>query len=199
MRKLLLSLLGLALAACLAAPAVATPDVSHRRPILGVVPTRDRAVSSPLGSGNLSYHGGPVMRANKTYAIHWVPPGWSMVSGYRSTINRYFSDSAADSGRMSNVYSTETQYYDTTGPIAYAQTFGGSTTTTDPFPANGCPRYNGYTVCLTDAQILRQVQRVIAANSGLAELLAGPFEIEAHNVIGVGNQQGASRLRSMVY
>jgi len=46
---------------------------------------------------------------------------------------------------------------------------------------------------------LPAVQRVIAANSGLAELLAGPFEIEAHNVIGVGNQQGASRLRSMVY
>ena len=46
---------------------------------------------------------------------------------------------------------------------------------------------------------LPAVQRVIAANSGLAELLAGPFEIESHNVIGVANQQGASRLRSMVY
>ena len=41
--------------------------------------------------------------------------------------------------------------------------------------------------------------RVIAANSGLAELLAGPIDIESHNVIGVANQQGASRLRSMVY
>lgn len=46
---------------------------------------------------------------------------------------------------------------------------------------------------------LPAVQRVIAANSGLTELLAGPFEIESHNVIGVANQQGASRLRSMVY
>jgi sarcosine reductase len=46
---------------------------------------------------------------------------------------------------------------------------------------------------------LPAVQRVIAANSGLAELLAGPFAIESHNVIGVANQQGASRLRSMVY
>jgi len=46
---------------------------------------------------------------------------------------------------------------------------------------------------------LPAVQRVIAANRGLAELLAGPFEIESHNVIGVANQQGASRLRSMVY
>jgi hypothetical protein len=30
-------------------------------------------------------------------------------------------------------------------------------------------------------------------------LLAGPFEIEALNVIGVANQQGASKLRSIVY
>jgi len=69
---------------------------------------------------------------------------------------------------MSNVYSTETQYYDTTGPIAYSQTFGGSTTTTDSFPASGCPRYSGYPVCLTDAQILRQIQRVIAAKGWTA-------------------------------
>jgi len=46
---------------------------------------------------------------------------------------------------------------------------------------------------------LPQVERVIAANSGLAKLLAGPLEIESHNVIGVANQQGASRVRSMVY
>jgi len=46
---------------------------------------------------------------------------------------------------------------------------------------------------------LPQVERVIAANSGLAELLAGPFEIESLNVVGVANQQGASRLRSIVY
>ena len=46
---------------------------------------------------------------------------------------------------------------------------------------------------------LPPVERVIAANSGLADLLAGPFDIDAHNVIGVANQQGASHLRSMVY
>jgi glycine reductase complex component B subunit alpha and beta len=46
---------------------------------------------------------------------------------------------------------------------------------------------------------LPRVERVIAADGGMAELLAGPFEIDSLNVIGVGNQQGASRLRSMVY
>ncbi len=44
-----------------------------------------------------------------------------------------------------------------------------------------------------------RVERVIAANSGLAELLAGPFELESLNTVGVANQQGASRLRAMVY
>jgi hypothetical protein len=46
---------------------------------------------------------------------------------------------------------------------------------------------------------LPRAEHVIAANRGMAELLAGPFEIESLNVIGVANQQGASRLRSMVY
>jgi hypothetical protein len=44
-----------------------------------------------------------------------------------------------------------------------------------------------------------RVERVIAANSGVAEALAGPFELESLNAIGVANQQGASRLRAMVY
>jgi glycine reductase len=46
---------------------------------------------------------------------------------------------------------------------------------------------------------LPRVEHVIAANRGMAELLAGPFEIESLNVIGIANQQGASRLRSMIY
>lgn len=46
---------------------------------------------------------------------------------------------------------------------------------------------------------LPRAERVIAANSGLAELLAGPFEIDSLNVVGVANQQGASRLRSVMY
>jgi len=46
---------------------------------------------------------------------------------------------------------------------------------------------------------LPRIERVIAANGGLAELLAGPFEIESLNIVGVANQQGASRLRSMIY
>jgi hypothetical protein len=151
-----------------AAPATARPAASSGSPhrLLGLVPVRHGAGASrmPVGAGgNLLYHGGAVMRTNKTFAIYWVPAGWSMVPGYRSTINRYFSDVAHDSGGMQNVYGTQTQYGDTTGAIAYVQTFGGSTTTTATFPAGGCPRYGGVRACVTDAQVSAQVRAVAAA------------------------------------
>ena len=44
-----------------------------------------------------------------------------------------------------------------------------------------------------------KVDRVIAATAELAEMLAGPMTIDASNIIGVTNQQGASRMRSLVY
>ncbi|HEX9147429.1 MAG TPA: glycine/sarcosine/betaine reductase component B subunit [Candidatus Binatia bacterium] len=44
-----------------------------------------------------------------------------------------------------------------------------------------------------------RAERVIAATPEMAERLRGPLDIEAMNVIGVANQQGASRLRAMVY
>ena len=44
-----------------------------------------------------------------------------------------------------------------------------------------------------------RAQRVIAASPELQELLAGPLQLESMNVVGVANQQGASRLRSMIY
>jgi sarcosine reductase len=44
-----------------------------------------------------------------------------------------------------------------------------------------------------------RVERVIAASPELKESLAGPLELGALNVVGVANQQGASRLRATVY
>ncbi|MEE9568465.1 MAG: hypothetical protein V3W37_03685, partial [Candidatus Binatia bacterium] len=43
------------------------------------------------------------------------------------------------------------------------------------------------------------VQRVIASSREMAEVLAGALEIGAVNVSGVVNQQGASRLRGVIY
>jgi glycine reductase len=44
-----------------------------------------------------------------------------------------------------------------------------------------------------------RLDRVIAATAEFAELLTGPLTIDANNVVGVTNQQGASRMRSLVY
>jgi glycine reductase complex component B subunit alpha and beta len=44
-----------------------------------------------------------------------------------------------------------------------------------------------------------RVERIITATPELAELLGGHLTIGAWNVVGVTNQQGASRIRSMVY
>lgn len=43
------------------------------------------------------------------------------------------------------------------------------------------------------------VDRVVAATPEFAELLIGPMKIDASNIVGVTNQQGASRMRAMVY
>jgi hypothetical protein len=90
-------------------------------------------------------------------------PAYSVSPNYKTLIDRYFADVAAASGQTTNVYSVETQYYDGTGPIAYNSTFGGSVIATNPFPASGCPiGYTpGLTDCLTDTQIIAEINLVI--------------------------------------
>jgi glycine reductase len=46
---------------------------------------------------------------------------------------------------------------------------------------------------------LPRVERIITATPQLAELLEGPLTIGVWNVVGVTNQQGASRMRALVY
>lgn len=44
-----------------------------------------------------------------------------------------------------------------------------------------------------------RAERIIAGSPEIAEALAGPLEIGAFEVVGVANQQGASRLRAVIY
>ena len=145
------------------ASAVSTAKPQTPANIGGVVPVKGK--QSPFAGIPLVYHGGPVMLTNKSYAIYWKPAGYSMASGYDTTINQYFTDVAHDSGLGSNVYAAATQYYQNPGSqhIQYSSSFGGSYTDTNPFPASGCPLYSGLPVCLTDAQIQTEVDNVIAS------------------------------------
>jgi len=101
-----------------------------------------------------------VMHTNAAYAIYWQPAGSSVSAGYRPLIDGFFQNVAADSGKTTDVYYAATQYYDTTGTVAYGATFGGSVVDSNPFPANGCT--DSYTsVCLSDAQLQAEINRVV--------------------------------------
>ena len=133
--------------------------------ILGVIPAHGRTVSGGSNSGgNLTYHNGQVMHANTVRAIYWVPPGYSVSANYRSLIDGFFGNVARASGEATNVYYSDTQYRDLSGPIGYNSQFAGSVVDTNPFPASGCR--DGYTaVCLTDAQLQTEISQVIKANA----------------------------------
>ena len=102
------------------------------------------------------------MHTNQIYVIYWVPSNFTVDSSYTSTINQFFADVAQDSGKMSNVYYSDTQYYGGSEYISYSSSVGGSYLDTNTFPANGCSdRYTN--VCLSDGQIQTEISRVIAA------------------------------------
>ena len=119
-----------------------------------------RADGDVGGAGNVTYHGGPVMRTNTTYAIYWIPSGYSVSPKYESVINGYFQNVAAASGSPDDVNSVDTEYSDTTGPITGNSTFGGSVVDTHPFPTSECSDA-GLSVCLTDAQLQTEIDGVI--------------------------------------
>ena len=117
------------------------------------------------GIPNLTWHGGAVMHSTTVYSIYWAPAGYGYQASYGSTIDKYFRDVAADSGKTSNVYAVDTQYTDGSGAAAYASSFAGSLTDTNAFPASGCTDAPYTSVCLTDGQLQAELQGFIAANS----------------------------------
>ena len=122
--------------------------------------------SDDTAAVNVSWHGGPVMHTNTIYAIYWVPAGYSVSSGYESLINRYFSDVAADSGKLTNDYAVDPQYTDSSGPAAYNSTFGGSVVDTTAYPTSTCVDSYGAgntSVCLMDSQLQTEISNEISA------------------------------------
>ena len=151
-------------------------SAARSRP-LGMVPSRAASAAPADAANNLVYHGGPVMHTNTVYAIYWVPSGYSVSTNYESLIDRYFQDEAADSGKLTNVYSADPQYTDGTGSAAYSSTFGGSVVDATAYPSSGCVDSFGIgqqtSVCLTDAQIQTEIDNVATAQGwsrGLSNL-----------------------------
>jgi hypothetical protein len=174
LRRLRIGVIAGVVSALWASSAVASPGTMNPAgKIRGVVPAHGQGSKLRASNSNLSWHGGPVMQANAVYAIYWLPgypstsyagiPSAGAISpNYEAVINRYFGDVAADSGKTSNVYWSDTQYTDGTGAAAYNSTFAGAIVDSNPFPASGCrDRYT--TVCLTDAQLQAEIQNVVAS------------------------------------
>jgi hypothetical protein len=177
-----------------AAPAAQGPRSGSKA---GIVPTRQAAASvalaGPRGLPPLTYHGGPIMKTNKTYAIYWVPSGYSVSAQYKALIDQYFGDVAAASGSTDNVYATDTQYSDTTnGNIQYSSTFGGSYLDTQALPASGCADTVAQTTaCLTDSQITAEIQRVAAAQGWTVNSTSMFFMFTARGIGGCFDSSGA--------
>ncbi len=155
--------------------ATVRPQLRRGR-FLGIIPVRNRRLAitpaTANGSPPLTYHLGPVQHSSAIYMIFWQPPNYLMRASFRSAIARYFTDVAASSFSTTNVYASDTQYYDTLSGsknwVSYNVTVGGSVLATNPLPPNGCPNYRmGDGVmsrnCLTDAQLKTEIKNVIKA------------------------------------
>jgi hypothetical protein len=172
-----------------AAGAAGPPEVHNPAGhALGVAAVHNQAKFARSNTSNLSYHNGPVMLTNTVYAIFMEPSGtvipqpYPVDTNYNSLINQYFTDVAHDNGKTSNVYFSDTQYYDSTfKPIAYNSTLGGSWVDTSALPTSGCT--DKYTpVCLTDAQIQAEVRKIMTKNNWTADPSHLFFVFTAKNI-----------------
>ena len=78
---------------------------------------------SSFAVGNMTYHGGPVMRGPmKVYTIFWLGPSASFPqAGYQTTINQFVND-------LNNTpyFGIASQYFDSVGSIGTAVSLGGT-------------------------------------------------------------------------
>jgi hypothetical protein len=123
---------------------------------------------SPSTVNPLTYHGGSVFTSPyKIYDIYWVPAGYTLPSGYQSTIDGFVQNVSTDSGKITNVFYAASQYYNGAGShVPYAASFGGSVTAADPFPASGCTdsALPAGAPCLADTQVSTEIKAVATAH-----------------------------------
>jgi hypothetical protein len=117
----------------------------------------------------LTYQGGRVLTAAgglTVTPIYWQPSGgqYSFPGGYEDVINGYITDVAAANGSTSNVYSVDTEYTQTVNgdktAISYDIKAGTPITDTNDLPSDGCPVDSGYSACITDAQLVTELEQI---------------------------------------
>jgi hypothetical protein len=101
---------------------------------------------------NVTYHGGPVMHTSTTYAIFWLPAGYSFEpygsdANYESLIERYFRDVG-----NTTFYNILTQYYDSSGKPLNSSILGGVYLDTNPYPTGDATIFP-----ITDSQLQAEI------------------------------------------
>jgi hypothetical protein len=106
--------------------------------------------------------------------FYWAPAGYSFAASYKSIINGYLQNVAADSGRPSNVFSVGTQYYQQStsagAPIQHIQytiQAGAEINDSAPFPAqggtSGCTAAAGFSACVADGALQAELRSRLTA------------------------------------
>jgi hypothetical protein len=164
---------------------------------MGLYPTVNssgRFGAADIATGALTpvtYHGGSVMAGGvHIHTIFWAPAGFAFqgspgagIPTYKGLVQQFFTDSVADNGSSSNIFSVLPQFAQGTigGPItpgAYSLSYNAADTThdaitdTDPYPpaADQCASPNNIPTCITDAQVQAEVDHVISTTGGTRDL-----------------------------
>jgi hypothetical protein len=123
------------------------------------------------------YHGGRVMRAVTIHTVFWAPPGYHFdgspgggTPGYEALMKQFLVDAAHGGPAGADVFSTLTQFHDQTGPGDPHLSYDPAADSIDlsaPYPGRGsqCASPSGTATCITDAQLQRQLDSVIAARA----------------------------------
>jgi hypothetical protein len=134
----------------------------------GLAPRTPASVASPLHAAGVT-----------------VDP--HLTTAYESLVSQYLGDVAHDSGSSGNVYAIAAQYGDSSGPGIYSKAFGGALGDVSAYPADaphggggctpGAPRSTDppYVWCLTDNQLLSELDATIAAHGLPTDLSASYF------------------------
>src|SRR5947209_15379191 len=131
--------------------------------------TRRAAKTTNPTVDDVTYHNGQVMQQTSiTYAIFWEPPtlpdgtATQVSANYHSLLERYLGDIGG-----SGLYNNNTQYYDSfTGHITNSSSFGGAWVDSSSYPAVDCADAATPHGCLTDADIVSEINNAQAANPG---------------------------------
>lgn len=129
---------------------------------------KDNGLQPP--SGALTYHGGPIMATQNTYAIFWLPSSGRLQNGasthmsakYQPVLKAFLADYAGH-----GISNNSTQYYQLVGStytyIHNTNGFAAAVVDTNSYPPSGCNDSATPGNCITDAQIQAEITRVITA------------------------------------